>query len=93
MKYFIAIWVIIVLIGMLYISFVNFSEYVVSSLIIVGICAFTLFRVFKFALAVNGSDGSGKDDPPGGGGSGGCPDPLDYVIFGDIANDDNWDDL
>ena len=88
MKYLIAIWVIIVLLGLLLISLVNMSEYGVSGLILAGISAFALYRIFKYVF----EDGDSDDVKEYNASGGGCPsrgsDPLDYLFYPDISGDD-----
>jgi len=92
MKYLIAIWVVIVLLGLLFISLINLSEYGTSGLILAGISAFALCRVFKFIITDGTPDDTKEYHPSASCGSGARSDPLDYIFFGEISEDDDDDD-
>jgi len=88
MKYLIAIWVVIVLLGLLLISLVNMSEYGVSGLILAGISAFALYRIFKCVFEGGDSDDVMKYNASGSGRPSRGSDPLDYLFFPDIPGDE-----
>jgi len=92
MKYLLAIWIVIVLVGLLLISLINLTEFRVSGLIIAGISVFALYRVFRFVFYDDDADSAGEYDSSEGHGIGKMSDPLDYVIFGEIANEESWDE-
>jgi len=91
MKYLLAIWVIIVLIGLFFIALINLADYGISGIVIVGISAFALFRCFKF-LFFDAEAAEPKEKSPSS--CSGAHDPLEYIIYGDIAgkrDPDDWD--
>ena len=91
MKYILAIWVVIVLIGLLIISLINLEEYGTNGIILAGISAFALYRIFKFLFKSSDSDGSVDYSAPRRSSS---ADPLEYIIYGDLTgktNPDDWD--
>jgi len=92
MRSLLSIWIVIVLLGLLFISLINLDEYGASGLILAGISAFALYKVFKFVFEDDGSDegrkhsSSAKCKP--------CPgsDPLHYIFYSDInESGDNED--
>ena len=92
MKYLVAIWVIIVLLGLLLISLVNMSEYGVSGLILAGISAFALYRIFKCVFEGGDSDDVIEYNASGSGRPNRRSDPLEYIFFSDISGDDHSGD-
>jgi len=88
MRYLIAIWVIIVLLGLLLISLVNMSEYGVSGLVLAGISAFALYRIFKCVFEGGDSDDVKEYNAPGSSRPSRGSDPLDYIFFPGISGDD-----
>ena len=89
MRFILAIWVIIVLIGLLIISLINLDEYGTSGIILAGISTFALYRIFKFMFWGDDPDKAKESSASSGNG---LPDPLEYIIFGDIAGDSDPDD-
>jgi len=92
MKYILAIWVIIVLIGLLLISLINLEYYGTNGIILAGISAFALYRVFRFVLGVGDPDSPNEHRTVR---HDSFSDPLEYIIYGDIAGEaepDDWDD-
>ena len=89
MKHILAIWVIIVLIGLLMISLINLPEYGASGLILAGISSFALYRLFKFMFEDSESDELNEARSPK---VGGASDPLEYIIFSNITKDEDQDD-
>jgi len=92
MKYILAIWVVIVLIGLLIISLVNLEEYGTNGIILAGISAFALFRIFKFLF--NSGDPDEPEDRSISSRST-STDPLEYIVYGELSgkgNPDDWDD-
>ena len=92
MRYILAIWVIVVLVGLLLISLINLTEYRASGLVLAGISSFALYRVFKLMFFEDASEDDDTGCSSGGVGSSVKSDPLEYVIFGDISGDADADD-
>jgi uncharacterized membrane protein len=92
MRYILAIWVIIVLVGLLVISLINLAENGTSGMILAGISAFALYRVFKFVFTSEDPDSAEESRASSGNG---IADPLEYMIYGDItrnAEPEDWED-
>jgi len=89
MKCILAIWVIIVLVGLLFVSLVNLEDHGVSSVVLAGISALALFRIFKFLLGGGKPEGFESNRPSG---DRGLHDPLEYVIYGDIPGECDKDE-
>ena len=94
MRYFLAIFIIAIMIGLFFISLDNLADFGISGLILAGISSFVLYRIFKFLFLAYRPDGAKRrrssSNVPGG-----SYDPLEYVIYGDIAVDtkpDDWDE-
>jgi len=89
MKYILALWVIVVLIGVFFISLINLPDYGANGLILAGISAFALYKVFKFLLSSDDSDDFEETRTSGGGG---LSTPAEYIFFGDMTEtgDDDW---
>ena len=84
MRFFLIIAIIVILIGLLFISLDSMGDYGISSLILAGISSFALYRIFKFLLeekkpATDPSTENSDDTE--------AVSPFDYIIFGDIANE------
>ena len=91
MRYILAIWVIVVLIGLLIISLVNLKDYGTNGMILAGISAFALYRIFKL-MFVDGDRDSREDSRASKGSV--LHDPLEYIIYGELAGEpepDDWD--
>jgi len=91
MRYILAIWVIIVLIGLLTISLINLEDYGTSGVILAAISVVALYRMFKLLF---GRGRSERDEDDGVSNKAALPDPLDYIIYGDIVTEgepDKWD--
>jgi len=84
MRFFLVIAIIVILVGLLFISLDNMEDYGISGLILAGISSFALFRIFKFLFeeTKTTTDPSTKTDNTTEKAS-----PFDYIIFGDIANE------
>ena len=84
MRYILAIWVIIVLAGLLIISLINLAENGASGMILAGISTFALYRVFKFVFAGDEADGPEEHRTPQGDR---VANPVEYMIYGDLAGE------
>ena len=91
MKFLIMIWIIVVLLGLFFISLINLETYGISGLILAGISSFVLYRIFRFIFKGYKPERSDDEEPSDGRSSGPC-DPLDYIILGNIAGETNQDD-
>ena len=100
MKYFIIVWVILILIGLFYISLDNLEGYGVNGLLLAGISCFVLYRVFKYMYTdhksgVSRSKQARDDDPAYTRDPRMCGkrphDPLGYIFYGDIPEDEQTD--
>ncbi|MCL2392732.1 MAG: hypothetical protein FWC66_09055 [Oscillospiraceae bacterium] len=88
MRYFLVILIIVILMGLFFISLDNIVDFGISSLVLAGISSFALFRVLKYLF--EGSD-SKQSDATDGSSCGGSVNPLDYIIFGEIADENEAD--
>ena len=89
MRFLIAIWVIVVLIGLLFIALLNLEEYGVSGYVLASVSVYALYKVFK--LMFFGRDYDDADDD----GAAECRplescDPLEYIIYDDLS--DEWEE-
>ena len=89
MRYILAVWVIVVLVGLLIISLINLKEYGVNGMILAGISAVALYRIFRFLLESDDSEDTERSRPSG---HSGFRDPLEYIMYGDIAGEGDPDD-
>ena len=90
MRFFLVIAIIVILIGLFFISLTNLADYGVSSLILAAISTAALYRIFKYLLEGDRTtDGNSENTADGGVQP---PSPVDYLIFGDIAREkpDDW---
>ena len=88
MRFFLVISIIVILIGLLFVSLDNMADYGVSSLILAGISSFSLYRIFKYLLEGSRPKCGGEASDR----SSDTPSPLDYLIFGDISQEQESDD-
>jgi len=84
MRFFLVVAIIVILVGMLFISLDNMAYYGISSLILAGISSFALFRIFKFLLGGSKVTNKPKAETTD---QAEEASPFDYIIFGDIANE------
>ena len=96
MKYFIVVWVILILIGLFYISLDNLAGYGVNGLLIAGISCFVLYRIFKFMYNDYKAGATQSKQPRGDAPAHGrdqrpcvsqACDPLGYIFYGDIPDE------
>ena len=99
MRYILAIWVIIVLVFLFFYSIFSLTESGVSSLCLAWLSGLGLFKVLKVMHSGYHSQAQkesrlhrGGDASNGPGSTGGSPDPLEFIIFYDMTNEDDWDD-
>jgi len=92
MRFFTVIIVIAILMGLIFIALDNMEDYGVSGLILAGISVFALYRVFKYLLEgskAESATSAGSND------SQESSSLIDYMIFGEIANEadvDEWEE-
>jgi len=84
MRFFLAIAIIVILVGLLFISVDSIVDYGVSSLVLAGISSFALFRIFKFLLEGYKLTGNSSAEARN---SAKVPSPFDYIIFGDVSDE------
>ena len=87
MRYILAVFIITIMIGLFFVSLDNLIDYGVSGLALAGISSFVLFKIFKFLL--HGYKPGGAKETRS---TGSSYDPLEYVIFCDIAGDAETND-
>jgi len=92
MRNLLSIWIVIVLLGLLFVSLINLEEYGASGLILAGVSAFALYKVFKYVFE--------DDDPDEGRGYSPSTaykpcskhDPLHYIFYSDINDESDSDE-
>ena len=92
MKSLISIWIVIVLLGLLFISLLNLDEYGASGLILAAISAFALYKVFKFVFEEDDAGDERGYTTPVAGKPVSRSDPLQYIFFSDIGDSGDGDD-
>ena len=89
MRYLVAIWVVIVLVGLLIVALINMNEYGVSGLILALVSAYALYKIYKLMF-----EGQDSEDPSDERMLRKSPsdtfDPLDYIMFSDLT--DEWEE-
>ena len=86
MKYLIAIWVIIVLIGLLFIALINLEDYGISGYILAGVSAYALYKIFKLMFFGWNPDET-DDDNAKIISSHESLDPLEYIIYDNLPDE------
>jgi len=89
MRFLIAIWVVVVLIGLLFIALFNLEEYGFSGYILVGVSTYALYKIFKLMFFGRDPDETEENGITGSKSLESC-DPLEYIIFDDLS--DEWED-
>ena len=95
MRYLLTIWIIIVLIGLLFISLIYLEEYGTNGVILASVSAFVLYRIFKLIFKSDASDWSDDEDENRASRKDSMQDPLELIIFGDLTGKFEpgaWDD-
>ena len=89
MRFFIVVFIIVILIGLFFISIENLADNGVSSLILAGISIFALYRIFLYLFEGSRPKTSGE---PGGKDRREMANPIDFMIFGDISREAETDE-
>ncbi|MCL2200483.1 MAG: hypothetical protein FWB75_00825 [Oscillospiraceae bacterium] len=90
MRFFLIIMIIVILLGLLFISLDNIAESGFSGLVLAAISCAALFRVFRYVF--DGIGASRTSSASGGAGEK-SPNPFDYLVLGEIAKEAESEEL
>lgn len=88
MRFFIIVAIIVILLGLFFVSLDNLAEFGLRSLALAAISSFALFRVFKYVY-----EGKGTSAEIRGSGSAKVADLMDYMILGEVAKEEESDKI
>jgi len=92
MKYVFAIWVIIVLVFLFFFSICTLAESGASSLLLAVLSGYGLFRILRHMYKGYHAASAGEDPSLSGARGDVQADPLEFIIFYDLAEDTGSED-
>ena len=95
MRYVFAMWVIIVLVFLFFFAVFSLAESGASSMVLAVLSGFGIYRILKHMYKSYYSAESEEKRPVGNGKAGEHADPFEFIVFYDMASEedsDSWDD-